>query len=223
MDTTRIPDCWQAALASEFEADYFAELVEFIDADRASQTVYPPPEDVFNALTFAPLNSVRVVILGQDPYHSEGQAHGLSFSVLAGVKQPPSLKNIFKELQSDLGIEPPDHGCLESWARQGVLLLNTVLTVRAGEANSHRRKGWEQFTDAIIGRVNELQRVAFVLWGKPAQKKAACISDRHLVHQSPHPSPLSARTGFFGSKPFSTVNQFLSQSGEPIDWSLTDQ
>ena len=223
MDTTHIPECWQAALADQFAADYFVELSAFVDAERQSHPVYPPAEDVFNALSFTPVNNVRVVILGQDPYHGEGQAHGLSFSVRRGVKQPPSLKNIFKEVQSDLGIEPPDHGCLESWAKQGVLLLNTVLTVRASEANSHRKKGWEQFTDAIIARVNDLERVAFVLWGKPAQKKADRISDRHLVHQSPHPSPLSARTGFFGSKPFSTANQFLEHAElEPINWSTSD-
>lgn len=221
MDLSAIPPCWQAALAGHLSGSSFAKLARLVDEERQTLDVLPPAADVFSALSLTPLESVRVLILGQDPYHGEGQAHGLSFSVRAGVKIPPSLRNIFKELHADMGIEPADHGCLESWARQGVLLLNTVLTVRAHEANSHRGKGWEEFTDIVIDCVNARSRVAFVLWGNPARKKADRIGDRHLVIQSPHPSPLSARRGFFGSRPFSQINQFLSSAGGlPIDWSV---
>ncbi len=223
MKIDELPDCWQTALAEEISAEWFHQLHAFVSEERKNGQVFPPDHDVFNALKLVPLNRVRVVILGQDPYHDDGQAHGLSFSVKPGVKPPPSLRNIFKELHTDLGIEPAGHGCLESWARQGVLLLNTVLTVRAHQANSHRKQGWEEFTHQIIAQVNELPAVVFVLWGKPAQKKADLIGDRHLVIQSAHPSPLSARRGFFGSRPFSKINAFLEEHGlPPIDWRLPE-
>ena len=216
-----LPPCWRAALAAEFAAPYYAELQAFVAAERTVSQVFPPAADVLNALKLTPLDQVRVVILGQDPYHGEDQAHGLSFSVRKGVKVPPSLRNMFKELESDLHIKPSMHGCLESWARQGVLLLNTVLTVRAHEANSHRGKGWERFTDAVIAGANARPAVAFVLWGKPAQKKVPAIDARHLIIESAHPSPLSASRGFFGSRPFSKINGFLQQQGgAPVDWSL---
>lgn len=214
-----VPECWRTALADECDASYFAELTKFVQRQRRDHEIFPAEADVFSAFSLTPLDSVRVLILGQDPYHDVGQAHGLSFSVRPDMKIPPSLRNIFKELHSDLGIEPPEHGCLQSWAEQGVLLLNTVLTVRAHEANSHRRRGWEQFTDAVIDAVNARAEVAFVLWGKPAEKKAERIDQRHLVLCSPHPSPLSAHRGFFGSKPFSKINALLEARGdEPINW-----
>lgn len=220
MNVDGLPPCWQTALSEEFESDYFRQLREFVESERRSFDVFPSADNVLAALRATPLGSVRVLILGQDPYHGEGQAHGLSFSVQPGVKIPPSLRNIFKERADDVEIEPPDHGCLTAWAEQGVLLLNTVLTVRSSEANSHRRQGWEQFTDRVIDCVNELPAVAFVLWGKPSQKKASRIDERHLILESPHPSPLSARRGFFGSKPFSKINKFLEASGHSqIDWS----
>lgn len=223
MQIETMPQCWQEALADQLSAEYFAELTQFVNDERQAHEIFPAAEDVFRALSHTPLNSVRVLILGQDPYHGDGQAHGLSFSVKHGVKVPPSLKNIYKELHSDLGFEPVSHGCLESWAEQGVLLLNTVLTVRAHEANSHRKKGWERFTDSIIDCVNAGPDTAFVLWGKPAQKKAERIDSRHLLIESPHPSPLSARRGFFGSQPFSKINDWLeSNGGQSIDWRLAD-
>lgn len=216
---------WQDFCRSQTDQGYFDELVEFVRKDRAEATVYPPANEVFSAFQLTPLESVRVVILGQDPYHNDGQAHGLCFSVKKDVKLPPSLKNIYKELESDLGISPADHGCLTSWATQGILLLNTVLTVRAHEANSNRKKGWETFTDAVIQYVNQLDRsIVFVLWGKPAQDKLKLIdNERHKVVMNAHPSPLSARTGFFGSKPFSAINEFLTRNGgTAIDWSVSD-
>ncbi len=223
MDISELPVCWQAALQSEFEAPYFESLRSFVSGERETATVFPPATDVFNALKLAPLENVRVLILGQDPYHDDNQAHGLSFSVHRGIKVPPSLRNIYKELTSDLGVAPVAHGHLESWARQGVLLLNTVLTVRAHEANSHQNRGWETFTTKVIECVNQRPSVAFVLWGKPAQKKSPLIDARHLLIESAHPSPLSARRGFFGSKPFSKINEFLEAGGEvPIDWQLED-
>jgi uracil-DNA glycosylase len=184
--------------------------------------VFPDPEDVFNALHLTPLANVRVVVLGQDPYHGPGQAHGLSFSVRHGVAVPPSLRNIYKELGTDLGIEHPGHGNLEAWARNGVLLLNSVLTVRAHEAGSHRKRGWETFTDRIIGLVSDKpEPVVFILWGNFARSKAALISDRHHVIESPHPSPLSASRGFFDTKPFSRANAALMAAGrDPVDWTL---
>lgn len=191
--------------------------------EYAEHTVYPEPNDIYNALHYTSYESVKVVILGQDPYHGPGQAHGLSFSVQPGVNPPPSLKNIFIELQNDIGADIPNHGSLVSWAKQGVLLLNTVLTVRRGQANSHKGKGWEQLTDSIIDVLNKRDKpVVFILWGRHAQmKKERIDTSKHFIIQSPHPSPFSARNGFFGSRPFSRANQYLEQIGdEPIDWSL---
>ncbi|MDP6446222.1 MAG: uracil-DNA glycosylase [Pirellulaceae bacterium] len=218
-----LPDSWGAVCQSELTSPYFAELQAFVARERAQHDVFPPAADVFAAFKLTSFSGVRVVILGQDPYFNEGQAHGLSFSVPRGVKPPPSLVNIFKELADDVGVVRPEHGNLESWARQGVLLLNTVLTVRSGAANSHRRQGWEQFTDAVISKLNDRQQpCVFVLWGKPAQTKLAMIDEgRHSVLASAHPSPLSARNGFFGSQPFSQINAALqSFGGAPIDWRL---
>jgi uracil-DNA glycosylase len=221
MDPEDLPESWRTCLGDEMQTPHFQSLRRFLYQERADHEVFPSSSDVFNALKLTPFESVRVLILGQDPYHDMDQAHGLSFSVRPGIQSPPSLRNIFKELQSDLGIDPASHGCLESWARQGVLLLNTVLTVRAHEANSHRGKGWEEFTTRIIKCVNERPSVAFVLWGKPAQQKARLIDDRHLIIESPHPSPLSAHRGFFGSRPFSRINSFLERHGQTaIDWQL---
>lgn len=221
MTTDDLPSCWKSALKDEFEKPYFQELSEFVAGERARHDVFPPESDVFNALRLTPLKQVRVVILGQDPYHDVGQAHGLCFSVRPGIKIPPSLRNIYKELEADLGHEPVDHGCLTSWAEQGVLLLNTVLTVRAHAANSHKKRGWETFTDAVLNCVNQQNHVAFVLWGKPAQKKQTLINSRHFVIESAHPSPLSARRGFFGSRPFSAINADLAKHDDaPIDWNL---
>lgn len=214
-----LPISWRTALSEEFVAPYWAKLEAFVRDERSEHTVFPAEADVFQSLQLTPLDQVKVLILGQDPYHDDGQAHGLSFSVRRGMKLPPSLRNIFKELQSDLAIAPSDHGCLESWARQGVLLLNTVMTVRAHEANSHRNRGWEKFTDGIIQCVNQRPHVACVLWGNPAQEKASLIDSRHLVIRSPHPSPLSAHRGFFGTRPFSQINAYLQGVGETlIDW-----
>lgn len=222
-DNLKLPEGWQAALADELAQPYIGELAAFVAAERAAHTVYPPEGEEFTALALTPLDAVRAVILGQDPYHGPGQAHGLAFSVRKGVPPPPSLVNIFKELRSDLGIMPPGHGYLADWARQGVLLLNTVLTVRAGEANSHKGHGWERLTDAIIRTVSKREQPAvFILWGLPAQKKAALVdAERHVVLRSAHPSPLSARNGFFGSRPFSQANVALEERAlPPIDWSI---
>jgi len=223
MNLNGLPECWRETLKNDLASPDFQALQQFVARERHASSVFPPADDVFNALAMTPLSCVRVLILGQDPYHDDGQAHGLSFSVRAGVKIPPSLRNIYKELESDLQVPAATHGCLEAWARQGVLLLNTVLTVRAHEANSHRKRGWEEFTTRVIECVNELPSVAFVLWGKPAQKKASLIHERHLLIQSPHPSPLSARRGFFGSRPFSQINDFLKSNGQvPIDWRVAE-
>ncbi|MFT7577260.1 MAG: uracil-DNA glycosylase [Alphaproteobacteria bacterium] len=217
-----LPKCWRTALGDEFEADYFSELQAFVSAERAKIKVFPPISEVYSAFNLTPLEDVRVVILGQDPYHDDGQAHGLSFSVQPGVKIPPSLRNIFKELEADLGIPVARDGCLKAWAEQGVLLLNTVLTVREHAANSHRNRGWERFTDTVIAHVNAGPAVVFVLWGKSAQKKSAEIDRRHLIVESAHPSPLSAHRGFLGSKPFSQINAFLeANGGKLIDWDLS--
>lgn len=217
-------ESWKAPLQEEFDAPYMAALKEFLVGERAKgKRIFPKGSEWFHALDVTPLENVRVAILGQDPYHGEGQAHGLCFSVKPGVRPPPSLINIHKEMKSDLGVEPPPHGNLEAWARQGVLLLNSVLTVEAGLAGSHQGKGWERFTDAVIRLVNDLQHpVVFILWGSYAQKKAAFVDrTRHLVLASAHPSPLSAHNGFFGSKPFSKANEFLVAQGEkPIEWDL---
>jgi uracil-DNA glycosylase len=219
-------ESWKQVLAPEFEAPYMALLKKFLEDEREKgKRIFPRASLWFHALDATPLDQVRVVILGQDPYHGEGQAHGLCFSVQAGVRPPPSLVNICKEMKADLGLEPPAHGHLEAWARQGVLLLNSVLTVEAGLAASHQGKGWERFTDAVIRKVNDLDRpVVFILWGSYAQKKAAFVNRaRHLVIASAHPSPLSAHNGFFGSRPFSKANAFLEAKGEPpIDWRLPE-
>ncbi len=217
-------DSWKTPLQSEFDAPYMAALKEFLVAERdKGKRIFPKGSEWFHALDVTPLEQVRVVILGQDPYHGEGQAHGLCFSVKLGVRPPPSLINIYKEMKSDLGLEPPPHGNLEAWAKQGVLLLNAVLTVEAGLAASHQGKGWERFTDAVIRLVNDQPRpVVFILWGSYAQRKAAFVDhQRHLVLASAHPSPLSAHNGFFGSRPFSKANEFLIANGQdPIDWKL---
>jgi uracil-DNA glycosylase len=221
---TTLDESWRAALGDEFTQPYMTALKAFlVDRKGAGARIFPRGGDWFNALALTPLDSVRAVILGQDPYHGPGQAHGLCFSVPPGVPPPPSLKNIFKELRSDLGITPPGHGVLEHWARQGVLLLNSVLTVEMGQAGAHAGKGWERFTDAVIARVNALEGpVAFLLWGSYAQKKAAFVDgNRHLVLKAPHPSPLSAHNGFFGCRHFSRANDFLASHGRgTIDWAL---
>jgi uracil-DNA glycosylase len=219
-------ESWLRVLQHEFDAPYMAALKDFLMQERhAGKRIFPRGSEWFHALDATPLDSVRVVILGQDPYHGEGQAHGLCFSVQRGVPPPPSLVNIYKELARDLGVIAPKHGHLESWAQQGVLLLNSVLTVEANRAASHAGKGWERFTDAVIREVNALARpVVFILWGSYAQKKGAFVDQsRHLVIKSPHPSPLSAHNGFFDSKPFSRTNAFLtSHDQEPINWQLPD-
>jgi uracil-DNA glycosylase len=214
---------WSQLLADQFTQPYFLKLQQFIEEEYATKTVYPKKEEIFTALNATSYQDTKVVILGQDPYHGEGQAHGLSFSVKPGVTPPPSLKNIFKELKEDLGCEIPKHGFLLEWAKQGVLLLNTILTVRAGEPLSHKKKGWEKFTDRIIQLLNQREKpMVFLLWGKPAQEKKKLITNpRHLIIETAHPSPLSAKRGFFGSKPFSKANAFLRENGlEEIDWQL---
>ncbi|PCJ14094.1 MAG: uracil-DNA glycosylase [Gammaproteobacteria bacterium] len=217
---------WKARLSDEFEKDYMHKLRRFLLSEkRHGKTVFPPDEHYFKALDATPFDQVKVVVLGQDPYHGDDQAHGLSFSVPEGVRPPPSLKNIFKELSSDLGCVLPNHGCLDQWSSQGVLLLNSVLTVERGKAASHQRKGWEQFTDRIIEHINEHRAgVVFLLWGAYAQKKGAFIDqDKHCVLKAPHPSPLSAHRGFLGCKHFSKANQYLQANGATaIDWQLQD-
>lgn len=214
---------WLAKLQNEFEQPYMKVLKSFLVEEKKQHAVYPPGNEIFNAFEYTPFDACRVVILGQDPYHGPGQAHGLSFSVRKGVKPPPSLKNIFKELHSDLAIPISEHGELTHWAKQGILLLNTVLTVRHRQANSHKNKGWETFTDAVIRTLNaDKSGVVFVLWGKKAQDKASMIDeDKHLILRSAHPSPYAAANGFFGSKPFSRINSYLSSRGDTgIDWQL---
>jgi uracil-DNA glycosylase len=218
-----LPCSWHQVLAAECARPYFQDLCAFLDAERCRQQVFPAEEDVFAALEQTPFEAVKVVILGQDPYHDEHQAHGLSFSVRPGVRPPPSLCNIFKELETDVGCPRPGHGDLSHWARQGVLLLNTVLTVEAHKPGSHRRQGWEQFTDAIITTLGACPRPkVFILWGGPAQAKKKLIDlERHALIESPHPSPLSASRGFFGSRPFSRTNELLRSWGvQEIDWRL---
>lgn len=221
---TEFPASWAAVLADEFRQSYFLNLQRFIRDEREKHEVLPPEADVYNAFRLTPFNAVKVVLLGQDPYPTPGHAHGLCFSVRVGVRPlPASLRNIFRELYDDLGIPPAKHGYLASWAEQGVLLLNTVLTVRAGAPGSHARKGWEEFTDAALRAINARdQPTVFVLWGNHAQKKLPLIDrDKHAVIQAAHPSPLSAKTGFFGSKPFTKINADLVKFGyEPIDWRL---
>ncbi len=217
----KLEKSWKELLRDEFDKPYFQDLAKFVKGEYQNGTVYPPPRFIFNALDSLPVDKVKVVILGQDPYHGPGQAHGLSFSVPDGVIPPPSLVNIYKEIESDLGKKVPHSGNLERWAKQGVLLLNATLTVRAGQAGSHQNKGWEEFTDAIIHRLAETKdHLVFVLWGNYAQRKGAFIDPAsHLVIKSAHPSPLSAHNGFFGSKPFSKTNSYLKQHDlTPIDW-----
>jgi uracil-DNA glycosylase len=225
-DSIKLHQSWKAPLAGEFAAPYMADLRAFLVAEKArGKRIFPKGSEWFRALDLTPLDSVRVVIIGQDPYHGEGQAHGLCFSVQPGVRIPPSLVNIYKEMQSDLDIPPARHGFLEHWAKQGVLLLNAVLTVEMAQAASHQGKGWEKFTDAIIRLVNAREEpCVFLLWGAYAQKKAAFVdASRHLVLKSVHPSPLSAYNGFFGSRPFSQANAFLEAHGQaPIDWALPE-
>ena len=218
-----IGNAWDDILCDEFSKGYFRKLALFLEQEEKKYTIYPPKDQIFTAFRLTPPDKVKVVILGQDPYHEPGQAHGLSFSVQPGTDIPPSLINIYKELQDDLGITPPDHGCLVKWAEQGVLMLNTVLTVRAHEAMSHKDAGWEIFTDAVMKKLDEMDRpMVFVLWGRHAQQKERLITNlSHLVIKSAHPSPLSAYRGFFGSEIFSKTNAFLSGNGvDPIDWSL---
>lgn len=219
-----IPASWAPVLAAETEQPYFADLEAFLKTERAEHQVFPPEDEVFAALEATPYEDVKVVLIGQDPYHDDGQAHGMCFSVRPGVRIPPSLRNMYKELDTDLGVAPVKHGYLKAWADQGVLLLNTVLTVRAHEPASHKDRGWEKFTDAVIKDVSAREKpVVFVLWGAHAKKKAKLIdASRHAIVQGAHPSPLSAKL-FFGSKPFSAVNEALAGFGqEPIDWKLPE-
>ena len=215
---------WLEALQGEFKKPYYKKLFETVNEEYRTRQIFPPADDIFNAFHLTPLHKVKVVILGQDPYHNVHQAHGLSFSVPQDQREiPPSLQNIYKELHNDLGCTIPNHGCLTKWAEQGVLMLNTVLTVRAHQANSHRGIGWEEFTDAAIMALNSQNRpIVFILWGAPAQRKASMLNNpNHLILKAPHPSPLSAYRGFFGSKPFSKTNKFLEAGGvEPIDWQI---
>ncbi|MEO4054006.1 uracil-DNA glycosylase [Solibacillus sp. CAU 1738] len=216
---------WENIIGEEFDKQYYKELLTFIAQEYSTYTVYPKKEDIMNAFRTTSFQDVKVVILGQDPYHGPNQAHGMSFSVQPGIPQPPSLRNMLQELQDDVGCPIPNHGYLMKWANQGVFLLNTVLTVRAGEANSHKGKGWEQFTDAVIEKLAmRKDPIIFVLWGRPAQQKAKIINKSdvpHIVLQAPHPSPLSSYRGFFGSKPYSKINEQLVAWGkEPIDWCL---
>ena len=218
-----IDNDWLEPLSGEFKKPYYRKLYTTVKHEYETRKVFPAPDDIFNAFAFTPLSKVKVVILGQDPYHNDGQAHGLSFSVKPGVEVPPSLVNIYKELEDDLGCYIPNNGYLEKWARQGVLMLNTVLTVRAHQANSHKEIGWEQFTDAAIKVLAEQDRpMVFILWGRPAQRKKEMIHNpKHLVLMSAHPSPLSAYRGFFGSHPFSRTNEYLEENGlAPIDWQI---
>lgn len=218
-----IENDWLGPLSEEFKKPYYRELYTKIKKEYETHTVYPPTEDLFSAYAATPLSKVKVVIIGQDPYHEPGQAHGMCFSVKPGVQTPPSLENIYKELHDDLGLYIPNNGYLEKWAKQGVLLLNTVLTVRAHAANSHKGLGWEQFTDATIKAVNELETpVVFLLWGSNARAKKALLNNpKHLVLEAPHPSPLSVYRGFYGCKHFSKCNEFLEKNGQsPIDWQI---
>ena len=221
-----ITGAWADALKDEFRKPYYRTLFKKVEEEYSTHQVFPDPDDIFNAFHFTPLDQVKVVILGQDPYHGDGQAHGLCFSVKPDVEIPPSLVNIYKELETDLGCYIPNNGYLEKWARQGVMLLNTVLTVRAHQANSHRGIGWEEFTDAAIKILAAQNRpMVFILWGKPAQSKKVYLDpSKHLIIESPHPSPLSAYRGFFGSRPFSRTNEYLVSHGlTPIDWQIENR
>lgn len=218
-----ITNDWLTVLEPEFSKEYYKELYTFVGDEYRKTLVFPPSNEIFSAFDLAPLSKVKVVILGQDPYHGNGQAHGLSFSVKPGIDIPPSLVNIYQELHDDLGCYIPNNGYLVKWAEQGVLMLNTVLTVRAHQAFSHKGKGWEEFTDAAIRGLNKQDRpIVFILWGKPAQSKKKMLNNpKHLILEAPHPSPLSSYRGFFGSKPFSKTNDFLVKNGEtPIDWQI---
>lgn len=221
-----IQNDWLPAIGPEFKKAYYSNLYQFIREEYNTKQIFPPADDIFNAFHLTPLSEVKVVIIGQDPYHNDGQAHGLCFSVKPDVEIPPSLVNIYQELHDDLGCYIPNNGYLVKWAKQGVLMLNTVLTVRAHMANSHRGKGWEEFTDAAIRILNEQDRpIVFILWGKPAQMKKSMLNNKkHLILEAPHPSPLSAYRGFFGSRPFSKTNDFLTANGcEPIDWQIENR
>ena len=221
-----ITNDWLPAIQGEFKKPYYRELFQFVKEEYSRAVIYPPADDIFNAMHFTPLSEVKVLILGQDPYHNDGQAHGLCFSVKRDVEIPPSLVNIYQELHDDLGCYIPNNGYLEKWAKQGVLMLNTVLTVRAHQANSHQGRGWEQFTDAVIEAVNAQDRpIVFLLWGRPAQQKASMLTNpQHLILKAPHPSPLSAYRGFFGCRHFSQTNEFLKAHGvEPIDWQIENR
>lgn len=225
MTPDQLPASWRKILAAEFTQPYFVQLAKFVAEQRAAHTVYPPEEDVFSAFRATPFDKVKVLLLGQDPYHGAGQAHGMCFSVRPGVRPPPSLVNMFKELHADLGCAVPNHGYLQAWAERGVLLLNAVLTVRASEPNSHKDQGWEKFTDAVIRSLNERETpVVFALWGGYAQKKAKLVANpQHRIHKTAHPSPLSAAK-FLGSKPFSAINDALADAGQsPIDWQIPNQ
>jgi uracil-DNA glycosylase len=225
MTPDMLPDDWRNVLAEEFEMDYFQKLLAFVNKERKSKTIYPPEADVFNAFKYTPHDEVKVLLLGQDPYHGKGQAHGLAFSVKPGITPPPSLKNMLREMADDIGGKMPNIGCLIPWAEQGLMLLNAVLTVEAGKANSHKGKGWEKFTDRVIEKLNEKSDpVVFVLWGGYARKKVKLIDDgKHTIIESAHPSPLSAHSGFFGSKPYSKINKALkAHAQEEIDWQLPD-
>ncbi len=218
-----IETSWKRELSEEFDSKYFFKLKEFLVFERQKFIIYPPASDIFAAFNYTPFNNVKVVILGQDPYHGKGQANGLCFSVNDNIKKPPSLQNVFKELQSDLGYPVPESGNLEKWARQGVLLLNATLTVRSGQAGSHQNRGWEQFTDSIIQRLSDNREdLVFILWGNYARAKRKLINpEKHFIIESPHPSPFSAHSGFFGSKSFSRTNEYLFKHGiQPIDWQL---
>lgn len=225
MTNPQLPSSWQAALAEEFDKTYFQKLQMFVDEERKNHTIFPPEKDVFSAFELTPYDQVNVLLLGQDPYHDDNQAHGLCFSVRPGIKAPPSLVNMYKELKDDVGFTIPNHGYLVDWAKQGMLMINAVLTVRAHTPNSHKDKGWEKFTDAVISKVNDKSDpVVFVLWGGYAQKKEKLIDgNKHIVIKCAHPSPLSARSGFFGSKVFSKINQALSSVGKKeINWHLAN-
>ena len=218
-----LPQSWQNILSDEFEKPYFKELETFLNNEFENEKIYPANENIFNAFKYTDFNDVEVLLLGQDPYHREGQAHGLSFSVLDNISIPPSLRNMYKELETDLGIKSPKNGNLTKWANQGILLLNAVMTVREKTPNSHKNKGWEKFTDAVIKKLNERDKpLVFLLWGNYARKKAALIDkSKHIIIEGIHPSPLSASTGFFGSKPFSAINNSLKSIGQKeIDWQL---
>lgn len=223
MINLQFPNDWQKVIAEEFKQPYFIKLQDFLVSERLSYTIYPAKEETFSAFELTPYDQVKVVLLGQDPYHNENQADGLCFSVRPGVKPPPSLGNIFKELKQDIGFETPNNGYLVTWAKQGILMLNTVLSVRSGMANSHKNKGWETFTDVVISKISQKPApVIFVLWGKDAQKKLKLIdTNKNIIIQSAHPSPLSAHNGFFGSKPFSAINSALISYGQSeINWQI---